>query len=285
MSVAILGCGYVGRAVAQRWQAEGFSVSASTTRPERVSELYPFANRVLVVRGNDTAGLQALLHDQRCLLVSVAGGRSQGYESVYLETAKTLAALVPQLPDLAQIIYTSSFSVYGDYSGAWVSETDSLKPATANAAVLAETEQTLLALSQPQRPVCVLRLGGIYGPGRELAQIFSRSAGSLRPGAGSEWSNWIHLNDIVGAIAFARQQRLSGVYNLVQDEIVPVRQLLERVCTAHGLPPVRWDAAQPSDRPYNVRVANTKLKAAGYQFVHPYFDLSPDLSSDRVPEP
>lgn len=277
MTVAILGCGYVGRAVAQRWQAEGLSVSASTTRPERVSELYPFADQVQVVRGNDAAGLQALLRDQCCLLVSVAGGRSQGYESVYLETAKTLAAVVPQLPQLAQIIYTGSFSVYGDHGGAWVSETDPLRPASANAAVLAETEQVLLGLAQPQRSVCILRLGGIYGPARELVQIFSRAAGSLRPGAGAEWSNWIHLSDIVGAIAFARQHQLSGIYNLVQDEIISVRELLARVCAAHSLPPVRWDASQPSDRAYNVRVANAKLKAAGYRFVHPAFDLTPEI--------
>ncbi|PSN19646.1 NAD(P)-dependent oxidoreductase, partial [filamentous cyanobacterium CCP5] len=93
-----------------------------------------------------------------------------------------------------------------------------------------------------------------------------------RPGSGAEGSNWIHLDDIVGAIDFASQHRLQGIYNLVQDEVPTVRELIDRVCQANHLEPVRWDESQPSSRPYNVRVSNHKLKAAGYRFRHPTFE-------------
>lgn len=272
MNGAIIGCGYVGKAVAQLWQGQGLTVTATTTRQERVSELHPVANRVVVLRGSDGERLRQTLTGQDWGLVSVAGGRQGSYGETYLKTAQTLAAVLPQVPSVKQLIYTSTFSVYGDFGGAWVSEEMPVRPATANAEVLAATEQTLLATAHPDLRVCILRLGGIYGPGRELAKIYGRFAGTTRPGPGEEWSNWIHLDDIVGAIEFARVQSLEGVYNLVQDEIPSVRDLVGWVCDRNGLPPVTWDPTQPSNRPYNVRVSNQKIKAAGYRFCHPYFD-------------
>ena len=74
----------------------------------------------------------------------------------------------------------------------------------------------------------MLRLGGIYGPGRTLERIYSRAAGQTRPGKGDQASNWAHRNDIVGAIEFVRSQSLSGIYNVVQDEIPIVRDLIDR---------------------------------------------------------
>ena len=78
----------------------------------------------------------------------------------------------------------------------------------------------------------------------------------------------IHLDDIVGAIALAQEQGLQGIYNLVQDSPTTVKQLIDLVCQRHQLPPVTWDASQPSTRPYNARVSNQKLKDAGYRFQH-----------------
>ena len=270
---AILGCGYVGSAVARRWSNQGISVTATTTSPDRVTDLSSIADSVKVVQGSDLSAVVDLLKDQEVLLVSVAGGRRAGYENVYLNTARTVVAALPQAPTLQQIIYTSSFSVYGDHQGQWVTEADPVLPMTDNTKVLAETEQTLLGQASADLKVCILRLGGIYGPKRELHQIYSRAAGSVRPGAGTEGSNWIHLDDIVGAIDFAREQSLDGIYNVVQDEVVTSRELVDRVCKAHHMPPVTWDPSQPSARPHNVRVSNQKLKEAGYLFKRPGFEL------------
>ncbi|MBD2233582.1 SDR family oxidoreductase [Phormidium tenue] len=272
MNAAILGCGYVGKAVAQLWGSQGVKVTATTTNPDRIEELRSIAAAVQVVQGSDAGGIAALLQDQDTLLICVGAGRQANYEEVYLKTAQTVVGALDQAPSLKQIIFTSSYSVYGNYDGAWVREDDPVKPATDNARTMAETEQTLLKATTPERNVCIFRLGGIYGLGRELAKIYSRAAGTTRPGSGHEGSNWIHLDDIVGAIAFAQSQSLSGLYNLVQDEIPTVRELIDRVCQAHQLEPVQWDPSQPSARPYNVRVSNRKLKAAGYTFRHSTFE-------------
>lgn len=271
--VAIVGCGYVGKQVAQLWQQQGLTVTATTTRPERIPELHPVANDVRVLRGTDQALLREALEGQSCVLVSVAGGRTASYEDTYLKTAQSLVAVLADVPSVEQLIFTSTYSIYGNYNGDWVTEETPLKPATANAQIMAQTEQTFLSAAHAHRRVCIFRLGGIYGPGRELAKIYSRAAGTTRPGTGEEGSNWIHLDDIVGAIAFAHEHQLNGIYNLVQDEIPTVRELIEQVCRSQNFPPVTWDAAQPSDRPYNIRVSNQKLKGAGYRFVHPTFNF------------
>jgi nucleoside-diphosphate-sugar epimerase len=281
MKAAILGCGYVGTAVARLWSAQGISVTATTTNPGRVEELQTVAAAVEVVNGSNTTGIVDLLRNQDTLLICVGAGRQANYEETYLNTAKTVVNALEQAPQLRQIIFTSTYSVYGNYNGAWAREDDPARPATDNGRIMAATEQTLLNAttgdSHPEtlreRSVCILRLGGIYGPGRELAKIYRRAAGSTRPGSGHEASNWIHLDDIVGAIAFAQTHHLSGLYNLVQDEIPTVRDLIARVCTANNLAPVLWDPSQPSARPYNVRVSNQKLKAAGYEFRHPTFEV------------
>ncbi|WP_035986837.1 SDR family oxidoreductase [Leptolyngbya sp. KIOST-1] len=272
MKAAILGCGYVGTAVAQLWKSQGISVTATTTSPNRVHDLRAIADAVQVVNGSDAEGIATLLQNQDTLLICVGAGRQADYREVYLNTAKTVVGALDRAPSLKQIIFTSTYSVYGNYEGAWVREDDPAKPATDNGRTMAEAEQTLLNAATGDRAVCIFRLGGIYGPGRELAKIYSRAAGQTRPGAGHEASNWVHLDDIVGAIAFAQAHHLSGLYNLVQDEIPTVRELIDRVCTAHHLAPVQWDPSQPSARPYNVRVSNQKLKAAGYSFRHPQFE-------------
>lgn len=266
--VVILGCGYVGKAVAQRWRSH-LRVTATTTTPARVAELEPLADRVVVLRGKDEAGLRSLLLKQTIVLLSVGAPNADSYEETYLETAKTLVTALARTPNVQQVIYTGSYAVYGDRQGAWVDETSAIAPVNRNGEILADTEQVLLSAGSDRLKVCVFRLGGIYGPGRELGKIFRRAAGTTRPGNGTDAANWVHLDDIVGAIEFARQHTLEGIYNLVGDRPITSRELLDRVCTQNNLPPVTWDATQPSLRPYNAKVSNQKLRSAGYSFQHP----------------
>ena len=121
-NATILGCGYVGKVVAKEWRSRNLKVTATTTTPSRVSELAAIAHHVEVLRGHDEAALHRLLSQQETLLVSIGAPAPDAYEATYDHTTKALAAVVPHLPSLTQIIYTSSYSVYGDRQGAWVTE-------------------------------------------------------------------------------------------------------------------------------------------------------------------
>jgi nucleoside-diphosphate-sugar epimerase len=294
LRAAIIGCGYVGTAVAQHWKAKGFDILATTTRPERVAPLLTVANQVEVLRGTEAERLQAALADRQVVLLCVGPKRDGSYAETYLNTAQTLAQVLPKTA-IRQVIYTSTSSVYGqrlssqplelqsitspllDFpsdlpSDLWITEAMPPAPVHENSKIIAATEQALLEMATPQRQVCVLRLGGIYGPGRTVEEIYRRAAGTARSGNGSQSSHWVHLSDVVGAIDWAYQRQLSGIYNLVQDEIPTARELIGRVCDRLNLAPVQWeDSADPSSEASRCRIANNKLKSTGYEFVHPTF--------------
>ncbi|MEH2172175.1 SDR family oxidoreductase [Nostoc sp.] len=270
MNVAIIGCGYVGYKVAQYWQQDmNFVVSVTTTSPERVPALQSVSQRVVVTYGNDIDGLKSVLHNQDIVLLSIGAKSGEVYEKTYLQTAQTLVSCLQQIKSVKQLIYTGSYAVYGDRNGVWVDEETPLAPANLNAQILCKTEEVLLSASSENLRVCIFRLGGIYGTGRELLKIFGRYSGTTRPGNGEDTTNWIHLDDIVGAIEFARQRRLQGIYNLVDDAHLTSRDLLDSLFEKHNLPKVEWDTSIKSTRPYNAWVSNEKLKEAGYKFIHP----------------
>ncbi|MEH1941566.1 MAG: SDR family oxidoreductase [Nostoc sp.] len=270
MNVAIIGCGYVGYKVAQYWQQKkNFVVTVTTTSPERVPALESVSQRVVVTRGNHLDSLKSVLHNQDVVLLSVGAKNGEVYEETYLQTAQTLVSCLQQVPTVKQLIYTGSYAVYGDRNGVWVDEETPLAPANLNAQILRKTEDVLLSASSENLRVCIFRLGGIYGTDRELLKIFNRYSGETRPGNGEDITNWIHLDDIVGAIEFARHSRLQGIYNLVDDAHLTSRDLLDSLFEKYNLPKVKWDTTTKSTRPYNAWVSNEKLKEAGYQLIHP----------------
>ena len=267
----ILGCGYVGSALAKHYQsttAAWQQVSATTTTPERLPNLEAIADQALLLTVDDIAQLKAQLDQHSHLVVSIGAKRGTPYAETYLKTAQALTRALQDNRSIEQIVYTSSYSVYGDRQGEWVTEAAEIDPEGDNPKVLAETERQILALASPNRPVCVFRLGGIYGPGRELGRIFSFAAGKTRPGDGTDASNWIHRDDIVGAIDFALAHHLNGIYNLVNSDPVASKTLLDWVCDRYNLAPIAWDPSQKSQRSYNAKVSNQKLRDAGYPFLH-----------------
>ncbi|WP_414546112.1 SDR family oxidoreductase [Nostoc sp. CCY0012] len=270
MNIAIIGCGYVGYTLAQYWQSKmTFMITATTTTPERVPTLQAVAQKVFVTPGNDSEKLKSVLQNQDIVILSVGAKGANLYEETYLNTAKTLVDILPQIPSIKQLIYTGSHSVYGDKNGDWVDEDTAAIPTNDNGKILKATEEVLLAASSEKLRVCILRLGGIYGPNRELIKIFRQAPGTTRPGNGDQINNWIHLDDIVAAIEFVRQQHLQGIYNLVDDAYLTSRELLDRLFEEHNLPKVQWDHTTKSNRPHNAKVSNQKIKKAGYKLIHP----------------
>lgn len=274
-NISILGCGYVGSTIADYWQSQGHFVTGTTTSQRRVNLLSETLSRVLLMRGDDSKAVQSLLKGQDTVLISVAPTGSQmaneaTYETTYLTTAKNILQVVDQSPTVKQLIYLSSCSVYGDRQGEWVDESSPIFPSNPRSQVLQEAEQIISQAANENRKVCIFRLGGIYGPGRELVGMLGGLAGMTLPGKGDRIINWIHRDDIVGAIEFARLNELDGVYNLVDDSQLTMREQVEQVCLQYGLPPAQWNPLQGSLQRKSLRVSNQKLKAAGYQLLRPH---------------
>jgi len=280
MRITIVGCGDVGTALARRWSlAGGHQLTLTTRREQRRAALAPLAERVLLLRADDRSALRDALGEAEVAVFTLApsGDRqvdAHTYAATYRGAFEALAQVLPQLPQLRQIVYTGSCSVYGDAGGDWVDESTPASPGDAHGRVLLDSEQLLASCRSPQRQVCVLRLGAIHGPGRELAPRFRRLAGSTRPGSGRQHSHWIHRDDVVGAIAMAVERRWDGLINLVDDHPMPVAELLEQACRATAEAPVRWDeTAAPDPPPADRRIRNDRLHQLGYTLLHPQVRL------------
>ncbi|MEM6610994.1 MAG: SDR family NAD(P)-dependent oxidoreductase, partial [Cyanobacteria bacterium P01_C01_bin.72] len=108
----------------------------------------------------------------------------------------------------------------------------------------------------------------------ELIKIFHRVAGTTRPGTGENYTNWIHVEDIVRAIDFAKERQLEGIYHLNSDQSLTTKEFLARLFAAHNLPSVTWDSSQTDRRSYNMKLSNQKLKKAGFELAHPEIEFS-----------
>jgi len=275
MRLAIIGCGYVGSAVARLWHEAGNEVTVTTTTRSRIEELQAIASQVVVLRGDDVSALQQVVANQDLVLLSVGSKQRTPdiYRQAYLETAQNLVEAIKANSEVKQLIYTSSYGMINYQGGDTIDETVEINPQDEFGEILAQTEQVLLSASTDSLKACILRLTGIYGKGRELIKIFSQMTGTTRPGTGENYTNWVHLEDIVRAINFAKDRQLQGIYNLNSDESMTSKEFFQRLFEAHSLALVTWDSSQTSPCPYNMKLSNQKIKGAGFTLAHPKIEF------------
>lgn len=271
MKVTIIGCGYVGSAVARLWHEAGNEVTVTTTTPNKKHQLKAIASEVAILTGNDFASLKQVIAERDVVLLSVGAKQRnpETYRQAYLQTAKNIVAAIGATNTVQQLIYTSSYGILGNKNGDIIDETTSVNPVNEGSEIMYQTEQVLLSVPETEFKTCVLRLSGIYGPGRELIKIFKSRAGTTQPGKGEDFTNWVHLDDIVRAIDFAREKQLQGIYNVTSNEVLTTKEFFRNLFQAHNLPLITWDSSQASTRPYNMQLSNQKLKKAGFELVHP----------------
>jgi nucleoside-diphosphate-sugar epimerase len=122
---------------------------------------------------------------------------------------------------LSRVVLLSTVGVYGDHAGGWVDESVTPDPARARARERIAAEHAWQAFGERRDvPVAVLRLSGIYGPGRNpLVNLRRGQARNIdKPG---QVFNRIHVEDIAQAIEAAFAQRAEGVFNITDDEPTP----------------------------------------------------------------
>jgi len=209
--------------------------------------------------------------------VSTGGGGAEDYRQTYLEGMRNLVAWLLDAPP-QRFVYTSSTSVYGQTDGAQVDEESPTEPGTENGRVLREAERVLLTSVQERKfPGTILRLSGIYGPGRGYwLQRALRGEWPVEADAGRTL-NQIHRDDVVGCLLAALQRGRSGsIYNATDDEPVSQADLLRwlaaklgRAAPRETISGTRIASARGAS---SKRVSNGKLKGElRYRFVFPTF--------------
>lgn len=250
MRAVIIGCGYVGSAVAKQWRSQGVEVAVTTRNPAKSDTLKEVADEVIVGMDWDK-----IVTDRDVIVLCVAPDRGGDYADTYLKTAKEL---IKHAAD-CHIIYTSSTSVYGDAGGEEVTETSPLFPMNESTQILVDTEAALLASPNS----CILRLGEIIGPGRSPINRLKRMQGQTLAGTGENPVNLSPLDVIVAAIDFAATNKLVGIFNVCTPFHPKRKEWYKELCEEAGIPEPKWNPSHTPTHGGNRIVVSKKLEDLG----------------------
>ncbi len=243
--LVIFGCGYVGSALARMAVAAGAQVEALTRNPEKAATLRALGLTKVVVAELSTHDWHPQLEGGADYVVNCvsAGGGPDGYWRSYVAgMASILAWAGHGGAPVGTMAYTSSTSVYPQGGGAIVDEDSVAAGATPNGSIIRESE---ILLQKAPATACerwfILRLAGIYGPGRHHLPDQLRTGATKLGGSGAYRLNLVHRDDIVAALLgclIAPVQLRNEIFNVadtapaMREEVV--RWLAKRL--GRGMP-------------------------------------------------
>jgi nucleoside-diphosphate-sugar epimerase len=273
--IVIAGCGYVGTALGEQLFADGHEVFGLRRDPSGLPD------GIRPIRADLRSGAPLVVLpdgvDFAVYCVGASGADEAAYRSAYLDgLARFLRALSEQGERPKRIFFTSSTSVYAQQRGEWVDEDSRTRPRHFAGEILLLAERLLHASAFD---ATVVRLGGIYGPGR--TRLLERVArGELRVRSDSRhYTNRIHRDDAAGALrhlmfGLAGAGAPRDLYLGVDSEPADEAEVARFLAAALGVPPPAESGGAGADSPRrsgSKRCRNDRLLAAGYALRFPSF--------------
>jgi nucleoside-diphosphate-sugar epimerase len=274
MRVFFFGLGYCARRLVQR---EAWIEASGTARTaEGVAALRREGIEAYQFDGTDAApGLEQALGAAEAIVVSIPprdGAKAR---------VDRFGAVIAAAPALRRIVYYSTIGVYGDHAGEWVDETSATRTRTARGRARLEDEARWTAAARTRGAEAdILRLAGIYGPGRNALVNVRRGEARriIKPG---QVFNRAHVDDIAEISRLVLTRGLNGqVWNVADDEPAPPQAVIAYAAALLGLEPPPeepFDQARlsPMAREFyadNKRVSIAKAKAElGFALAYPTY--------------
>ncbi len=273
----IVGMGYLGQALAEMLSARGTSTAGWVRTPETAARIEAAGGRAFAGDAADAEAWRNAIDagqipEAPAWVVHCAAARGwepAEYRRAYVETlGQTLAHVRPT----RGLFFVSATSVYGQETGEWIDENAPTEPPGETGRILLEAEQLALDAGGT-----VLRAVGIYGPTRGMLWQKLLAGEAKIEGDGSRWLNYIHRDDLAGAILHLMEQpetvRAGKIFHVCDDLPVTMLEYYEG-CAAIAGQPVPPFAEPPENRkpgPINKRVSNAALRATGWQLRYPTF--------------
>jgi nucleoside-diphosphate-sugar epimerase len=256
--VLLAGCGDLGMRVAQRLLARGDEVWALRRHPPVLDD------GAIHWLGADLTQPESLRNLPRGItrlvyLPTPDRREPRAYRATFVEGLQHLIDALGR-QSLQRVLLVSSSSVYGEQGGHWVDEHTPTVPRGFNGAVLLEAEQLLAA--QPVTSI-VLRLAGLYGPGRLQLLERLRAGRAAVPRALPHWANRIHVDDAAAAIVhLLALPEPQSLYLGVDNTPLPLDVLYDHLAGLLGVPPAA--DGEPPSGVGSKRLSHARLCASGF---------------------
>jgi nucleoside-diphosphate-sugar epimerase len=260
--ILIVGCGYLGQRVADRAISDGHRVTALTRSAEKARSLNEAGIESVigdVLESTTVAALPAA----DVLVVALTHDPASGVSKRGL-LVDGVVNLVRELgPRVEHVIYISSTSVYGQTDGSWVVEGLPAEPITEGGELTLAAELALKGECRYGARLTILRLAGIYGPGRLIARIDQLRSGAPVPGSPDAWLNLIHVDDAAAAVCTAFACRHTwDILMICDDRPLTRREFYSAVAQEVGAPLPTFDPDAATGRRtsgLNKRCSNSRM--------------------------
>ena len=270
LSVVIAGCGDVGSRLAVQLRQAGWRVHGLRRDVAALPEgVLPLAADL--EQAECPPQWPAATPDYLVYCPAPASSDESAYRATYVEGLRHVLGWLRQRGQRPRrLLFVSSTGVYGQEQGEWVDEASPCQPAGWSGRVLLEAE----ALAQGCGiPASVVRLAGIYGPGRRwlLSQV---RAGYRVSSAPPLYGNRIHAEDAAGLLAFllqadARGLALEPVYLGVDDEPAALHEVVDWLRQRLGVS--HWADESATRRAGSKRCRNARARALGWEPRYPSY--------------
>jgi dTDP-4-dehydrorhamnose reductase len=249
LKVFFFGLGYCARRLIQResWiEASGTARSAEAVSILRRGgvDAYRFA-------GSEAGrGLEQALAEAEAIVVSIPPREGAG------ATLDRFGPTIAASPALQRIVYYSTIGVYGDHGGGWVNETSATRTRTARGLARLKDEARWTAAARARGAEAdVLRLAGIYGPGRNTLINLSRGEARRIVKSGQVF-NRTHVDDIAQISHLVLTRQVKGqIWNVADEEPAPPQDVVAYAAALLGVEP-------PPEEPFD----EARLSSMGREF-------------------
>jgi nucleoside-diphosphate-sugar epimerase len=274
VKVFFFGLGYCARRLIQR---EPWIEASGTARtPESVAALRREGIEAYRFDGAEAEpGLEQALGEAEAIVVSIPPREGAG------ATLERFGPTIAASRALRRVAYYSTIGVYGDHGGAWVDETSATRTRTARGLARLEDEARWTAAARARGAEAdILRLAGIYGPGRNA--LVNLDCGQARRIVKSgQVFNRAHVDDIAEISRLVLTRDLNGqIWNVADCEPAPPQDVIAYAAALLGVgppPEEPFDQARlsPMAREFyadNKRVSIAKAKSElGFSPAYPTY--------------
>jgi nucleoside-diphosphate-sugar epimerase len=279
MRFFIFGAGYSSLAFVDRIRTKGYEIAGTTRDEDKIDQLRQHGVKPFLFDGeNADSAIERQLSQSTHLLISIApprGASEDAVDPVLHVFGKHIEAAMPKLEWIG---YLSTVGVYGNRDGAWVDECAETSPVSTRSIQRDQAEKKWLALAASLNvPLSVLRLSGIFGPGRNAFRTI-RAGRSRRLVKKGQVFNRIHVADIAQALDLASSKAANGIFNITDNEPAPPQVVVTFAHELMGLePPAELDFESADITPMarsfygeNKRVSNAKsIEELGMDYQYP----------------